>query len=57
MLTPPVVDTSSLSVRLDGAVAVVTGGASGIGLAIAERYAASGAQVMILDREDRKSVV
>ncbi len=53
MLTPPVVDTSSLSVRLDGAVAVVTGGASGIGLAIAERYAASGAPVMILDRDEQ----
>ncbi|GAA1430176.1 D-threitol dehydrogenase [Microlunatus lacustris] len=53
MLTPPVVDTSSLSVRLDGAVAVITGGASGIGLAIAERYAASGAQVMILDRDEQ----
>ncbi len=52
MLTPPVVDTSSLSVRLDGSVAVITGGASGIGLAIAERFAASGARVMILDRDE-----
>ncbi len=52
MLTPPVVDTSSVSVRLDGSVAVITGGASGIGLAIAERFAASGAQVMILDRDE-----
>ena len=51
MLTPPQTDTSSLSVRLDGSVAVVTGGASGIGAAIAERYAASGARVMILDRD------
>jgi NAD(P)-dependent dehydrogenase (short-subunit alcohol dehydrogenase family) len=50
MLTTPVVDTSDLSVRLDGQVAVVTGGASGIGLAIAERYAASGASVVIVDR-------
>ncbi len=53
MLTPPVVDTSSLTVRLDGSVAVVTGGASGIGLAIAERYAASGARVMIVDRDEQ----
>ena len=51
MLTPPQTDTSSLSVRLDGSVAVVTGGASGIGAAIAERYVASGARVMILDRD------
>lgn len=50
MLTTPQVDTSDLSVRLQGQVAVVTGGASGIGLAIAERYAASGASVVIVDR-------
>ena len=53
MLTPPVVDTSSLTVRLDGSVAVVTGGASGIGLAVAERFAASGARVMIVDRDQQ----
>jgi NAD(P)-dependent dehydrogenase (short-subunit alcohol dehydrogenase family) len=50
MLTTPQVDTSDLSVRLDGQVAVVTGGASGIGLAIVERFAASGAAVVIVDR-------
>ena len=50
MLTPPVTDISSLSVDLGGSVAVVTGGASGIGLAIATLYASSGAQVAIVDR-------
>jgi NAD(P)-dependent dehydrogenase (short-subunit alcohol dehydrogenase family) len=50
MLTTPTVDTSDLSVRLDDQVAVVTGGASGIGLAIAERFAGSGAAVVIVDR-------
>jgi len=35
---------------LDGKVAVVTGGASGIGLASARRFAAEGASVVIADR-------
>ncbi len=38
-----------LSKRLEGRVAVVTGGASGIGLAIARRLAAEGARVVIGD--------
>ena len=35
--------------RLEGKIAVVTGGASGIGRAVAQLFAASGAQVHILD--------
>ena len=38
-----------MSGRLDGKVAVVTGGASGIGLATVERFVAEGAQVVFCD--------
>jgi len=37
--------------RFENRVAVVTGGASGIGLAIVERFAEQGASVALLDRE------
>ena len=37
--------------RCDGKVALVTGGASGIGAASARMLAAQGAQVMIADRD------
>jgi NAD(P)-dependent dehydrogenase (short-subunit alcohol dehydrogenase family) len=43
------VTTVDLSFSLDGKVAVVTGGASGIGAAIASAYAARGAKVVIFD--------
>jgi NAD(P)-dependent dehydrogenase (short-subunit alcohol dehydrogenase family) len=35
--------------RLNGKVAIVTGAAHGIGLAIAERYGAEGASVVVCD--------
>jgi NAD(P)-dependent dehydrogenase (short-subunit alcohol dehydrogenase family) len=38
-------------IDMDGRIAVVTGGARGIGLAIAERAAASGAKVALWDRD------
>ena len=40
-----------MDVRLDGRVALVTGGSRGIGLAIAQEMAASGASVMISSRK------
>jgi len=43
------------SFRLDGKVAVVTGGASGIGAAIVQRFAKSGACVRILDIDHKQA--
>ena len=40
-----------MNVRLDGRIALITGGSRGIGLAIAQQMAASGARVMILSRK------
>ena len=40
------------AVSLDGRTAVVTGGASGIGRAVARRLAAAGAEVLVLDRDE-----
>jgi cis-2,3-dihydrobiphenyl-2,3-diol dehydrogenase len=40
--------------RLSGHVAIITGGASGIGRAIAEAYVAEGAQVVVLDRNPER---
>jgi 2-keto-3-deoxy-L-fuconate dehydrogenase len=49
---------NSHSFRLDGKLAVITGGASGIGRAVAQRFAGSGACVRVLDvDEDAAQVV
>jgi 3-oxoacyl-[acyl-carrier protein] reductase len=40
-----------MEIRLDGRSAVITGGSKGLGLAIAEEYAKSGADVAILARD------
>ena len=39
-----------MDIRLDGRSAVITGGSRGLGLAMAQRFAASGADVAILSR-------
>ena len=39
-----------MEVSLAGRTAVITGGSKGIGLAIAQRFAASGAEVAIIAR-------
>ncbi len=39
-----------MEIRLDGKTAIVTGGSKGLGLAMAEKFAASGADVAILAR-------
>jgi NAD(P)-dependent dehydrogenase (short-subunit alcohol dehydrogenase family) len=43
---------NSQAFRLDGKLAVVTGGASGIGRAVAQRFASSGACVCVLDVDE-----
>jgi len=44
-------DTQSVDFRLDGKVAVITGGSRGIGLAIARAYAEAGADLVIASRK------
>jgi 3-oxoacyl-[acyl-carrier protein] reductase len=40
-----------MEIRLDGRTAVITGGSKGLGLAMAERFASSGADVAVLARD------
>jgi NAD(P)-dependent dehydrogenase (short-subunit alcohol dehydrogenase family) len=40
-----------MDIRLDGRSAIITGGSKGLGLAIAQEYAASGADVAVLARD------
>ncbi len=40
--------------RLDGLVTLITGGASGLGRAVAERFVAEGGSVVVLDRSESK---
>ncbi len=45
-------ETPVTSASLDGRTAAVTGGASGIGAAVAQHLAGHGAEVLVLDRDD-----
>ncbi len=44
-----------MSKRLEGKIAVITGGGSGIGEAISRRFASEGAQIIILDINDEQA--
>jgi len=46
------VDSVDFDFRLDGKAALVTGGAAGIGAAIAAAYAAKGARLAVVDLDE-----
>ena len=49
--SPPALSSTLARFRVDGRVAVVTGGAQGIGLAAAQALHEAGATVVLLDRD------
>src|SRR5664279_5689488 len=52
LTSPSTTEGRHMAGRIEGRVAVVTGGCSGIGLATARRFAAEGATVVIGDVDD-----
>src|SRR5260221_13172502 len=48
---PSTREETAMDVRLDGRSAVITGGSKGLGLAMAQKFASSGADVAILARD------